>query len=182
MSDVHQLHRIATTLEELRDIAKQSLDDWRRSRPQLATHFAITVTQGDTSMAPQKAAGINTLDITINPNGTATAAIVFEDANNNPTTNIPAGVAVPTWVASDAVPGPSVQQLTPSADGRSCVIKVVLPTPPPSPLPTGLTVSATIASGLDQQTAPETEVSQGMDVIPAPPGVAAKFALALSEP
>jgi len=149
--------------------------------PPPAARFSIQLTKGVLPMAG-KARAVNALDITILPNGTATAAIVFEDASGNVTTNVPSTAATATWAASDATPGPSVLTLAPSADGKTCLITVTLPTPPPSPLPTGLTVAATIASGLDGQTAPETEVSQGLDVTPAPPGVASKFVLALTEP
>jgi hypothetical protein len=183
--DYRLLAHIDETLEELLEVGREILKNQLNPPapgPGPAAKFHLTLKQqGDNTMAG-KATAVNSLDITILPDGTATASIVFEDANGNPTKNVPAGVAMPVYVASDAVPGPSVLVLTPAADGLSCTAKVTLPTPPPSPLPVGLTISATIASGLDGQTAPETENTQGMDVTPAPPGVAAKLALALSEP
>ena len=145
-----------------------------------AKSFFITLEEGDVMATTKKAKATAGVDIQLADDGTATATLTFEDSEGvQLPPGLPAGVATPTWAASDATPGPSALSLTPSGDGTTCKIAVTLPSPPPSPLPTGLTVSATVASGLVGQTSPQTETSQGIDVTA---GAAGQFAVALSEP
>jgi hypothetical protein len=170
------LTRLSENLAEQSTTINQKLDKiLSYLEPGPAAGFFITVTKGEKIMAG-KAKATAGVDLQLNDNGTATATLTFEDADGV-VVPAPVGLTPPAWAASDATPGPSALVLTPSADGLSCAIAPVQP--PVQPLATGLTVSATVASGLAGQTSPITETSQGIDIVAGP---AASFAIGLSEP
>ncbi len=134
-------------------------------QPPPASTFVITETQEKTTMATQKhAVGV---DVTILLNGTAIATISsITDANGNPVP-APTGLTVPAWVSSD----PASMSVVAAADGMSAQLTGLA-------VATGVTATAT-ATYVDATGATQTVTgtSEGNDIVPAPPGTAAKFVI-----
>lgn len=85
-------------------------------------------------------------DLQVADNGTFSVVLAFKDADGV-TVPTPAGLSA-TYTASDATPGPSAVDLTPSADTSSCGGAVDQTTiaalvAAGTALPTGLTISIT---------------------------------------
>lgn len=119
-------------------------------------------------MSPKKLSAAG--DLQVADNGTFTINLKFKDADGVSTSN-PTGLSA-QYVASDATPGPSALDLTPSADGSSCAgaidqAAVQTLVAAGTPLPEGLTVS--ITATWDGQTTPQTVVAAPpIDVVPGP--------------
>lgn len=149
--------------------------------PQPAVSFFSTVTDdksflhGEITMANVAKA---TADLQVADNGTFTVNNTFQDEALVKTA-VPPGLSL-TYTASDAVPGPSVLTLTPSADTSSCAGAINQATIQaqqaaaaaagvPFVLPTGLTI--TVSGSWTGLAAPQTSVAKPpIDVVAGPAG------------
>jgi hypothetical protein len=128
------------------------------------TGASITLTEGAKMLAKKasKAAAIG--DFQLLDNGTATATISFVDSVGEPTAPV-AGATVATNVTSSD-PGIVV-----ALDSTGLIITVSPASPLPTPLPTGVTITAvpTISNPDGSTLGPFTAVSQPIDLVAGGP-------------
>jgi hypothetical protein len=140
--------------------------------PPLPTKVKATITldqlQGEDDMA-RKAAKAGA-DLVVNEvTGTFTVTLTFEDADDA-SVPTPAGLSA-SYQSSDASPGPSIFNLTPSADTSSCAgavnqTQAKALNDAGTPLPTGLIISGTVtwtglASPIPFTASPALDVAAG---------------------